>query len=135
VDLMAEPSAFVSSEDTLARAVNLRDAAVRLLRHRGNWLEIENYPGKVRSYDDDHLFILYRTPFTPPPISAEAEAAGIDAAAQRQAAREYGLDIWRESRKVISLIWNEGKAPAVVLHKAGPWEDELKALCAACDAN
>ncbi len=117
-----------STDAQVSRALALRDQALRLLRHAGAWLEIEGYPGRVRSYDDEQLFILHRTPFTPPPISEAAAAAGIGAAAQRQAAREYGLDIWRHSKKVMSLIWDEGQSVGVVMYKQGTWEADLTAL-------
>ncbi len=125
---MSELPSLEQSGDSTRRATRLRDQALRLLQHAGGWLEIDGYPGRVRAYDDDQLFILHRTPFTPPPVSAAAEAAGIDAATQRQAAREYGLDIWRQSRKVMSLIWDEGKSLGVVMFKPGDWEADLARL-------
>jgi hypothetical protein len=125
---MGDASSFVTSGEQVTRALGLRDQALRLLRHAGAWLDVEGYPGKVRSYDDEQLFILHRTPFTPPPVSEAAAAVGIDASTQRQAAREYGLDIWRQSKKVLSLIWDEGQGLGVVMFKEGPWEADLVAL-------
>ena len=125
---MGEPSSSASIGEQASRTIKLREQALSLLRHAGAWLEIEGYPGRVRSYDDDELLILHRTPFQLPPISSAAEEAGIDAAAQRQAAREYGLDIWRQKKKVLSLIWDEGNELGVVMYKEGPWEANLLQL-------
>ncbi|RYF08554.1 MAG: hypothetical protein EOO40_07780 [Deltaproteobacteria bacterium] len=125
---MAEASSSASMGEQGSRAVRLREHALNLLRHAGAWLEIEGYPGRVRSYDDEELLILHRTPFQPPPISSAAEAAGIDAETQRMAAREYGLDIWRDKKKVLSLIWDGDHEVGVVVYKEGPWESGLVAL-------
>lgn len=102
-----------------------RDQALPLLRERGSWEEVTNYPGKVRSYEHDALFMLYRTPFQPVPISEDAAASGVTALHQRDAARAYGLDVWWQRRKVLSLIWNDGGPVGLIVFKEGPWQQAL----------
>ena len=103
----------------------LRLRALDLLNRRGEWQEIEGYPGRLRGYETGALFMLHRTPFQPTPISEAAVQAGISPEAQRRAARGFGLDIWREDRKVLSIIWNESEQPAVIYCRRGVWESEL----------
>lgn len=112
-------------EQQFDRAFSLRDTALRLLQRDGAWADVEGYPGRVRSFHSDSLFILHRTPFQPVPVSNAAVMAGVAPQAQRDIAREYGLDIWRDNKKVLSLIWNDGGSLGIVLFKQGVWEDEL----------
>jgi len=124
-------SKFVPQEVHFERAASARDLALPLLRALGTWEEVENYPGKVRSFERDALFMLHRTPFQPVPISEDAEASGIDAGLQRDAARAYGLDVWWHRRKVLSVIWNDGGPLGLIVFKEGPWEKALQACAAA----
>ena len=126
-------AAFVPlADEQLKHVDHLRSQVLLLLRKAGHWQEIEGYPGRLRSYDEDRLFILHRTPFQPPPVSEAAVAAGISAAAQKMAAREYGMDIWLDNKKVFSAIWNEGDAIGVVVYRQGLWEEELMRAVKAC---
>ena len=52
-------------------------------------------------------------------------AVGITAAQQIEAARDYGLDIWLQNKKVLSLIWNDTATLHVVMYRPGPWEQPL----------
>lgn len=122
-------STFVPEAVHFKRAFEARDLALPLLRARGSWEDVENYPGKVRSFEHEELFMLHRTPFQPVPISDDAKATGITALHQRDAARAYGLDVWWQRRKVLSLIWNDGGPLGLVVIKDGPWEEAL-AACA-----
>ena len=112
-------------EQQFDRAFTLRDTALRLLNRDGAWTDIEGYPGRVRSFESDRLLILHRTPFQPIPVSEAAVVAGVSPQTQRDIAREYGLDIWCDSKKVFSLIWNEGSTLGIVVFKQGVWEEEL----------
>lgn len=120
-------SKFVPEAVHFQRAFSARDLALPLLRARGCWEEVENYPGRVRSFEHEELFMLHRTPFQPVPVSHEAQASGISALHQRDAARAYGLDVWWQRRKVLSLIWNDGGPLGLVVIKDGPWEQALMA--------
>ena len=122
---MSEFELTTSSDARIKRAHYLKSKALQLLSKAGDWEAVEGYPGRVRSYHGNRLFILHRTPFQPPPVSEKALAAGINSETQRQVAREYGLDIWVDNKKTLSLIWNEGDNIAVVLFKSGVWEEEL----------
>lgn len=127
---MPPPSAR-PDEAEFARVYALSKLALPLLQQEGAWEEIENYPGKVRSYERDGIFMLHRTPFQPIPISEQASAAGINAQTQREVARAYGLDVWWQQRKVLSVIWNDGGQLGLVLFKTGVWEMALERLAAA----
>lgn len=109
----------------------LYQLALPLLHADGEWEEIEGYPGRVRSYERDDLMMLHRTPFQPVPVSKEAQKAGVTAMTQREAARAYGLDVWWQRRKVMSLIWNDGGPLGLITYKEGPWETALQQLAAA----
>lgn len=127
---MRPPSAR-PDEAEFARVFALSKLALPLLQQEGSWEEVENYPGKVRSYEQGDIFMLHRTPFQPIPISEQAAQAGIGADAQRIAARSYGLDVWWQRRKVLSVIWNDGGQLGLVLFKTGSWESTLERLAAA----
>lgn len=120
-------SKFVPEAVHFKRAFVARDLALPLLRARGSWEEVENFPGKVRSFEHEDLFMLHRTPFQPVPISDDAQASGVTALHQRDAARAYGLDVWWQRRKVLSVIWNDGGPLGLVIIKDGPWEQALQA--------
>lgn len=115
-------------QEHFKKAFALRELALALLRQDGAWEDVEGYPGKVRSFEAERLFMLHRTPFQPVPVSHSATLAGIAPEVQRDVAREYGLDIWRDSRKVMSLIWNEGGSLGIVVFKPGEWEGELQTM-------
>jgi len=126
-----EPMAVIPpapSAQHFERAFALREMALSLLHRDGDWENVEGYPGKVRSYYGDRLLIMHRTPFQPVPVSNAAVLAGVSPDRQRDIAREYGLDVWLENRKVLSLIWNDGQPLGIVLFKSGAWEDELAGL-------
>lgn len=121
-------SSLPPPEVHFVRAQALREQALALLRAAGEWQEVQNYPGRVRALEQGDLMMLYRTPFQPVPVSQEALAAGITALHQRDAARAYGLDVWWQRRKVMSLIWNEGGPLGLVRFKEGPWQTALAEL-------
>jgi hypothetical protein len=127
-------STFVPEEVHFERASAARDLALPLLRLSGTWEEVENYPGKVRSFERGELFMLHRTPFQPVPVSADAQASGISAGLQRDAARAYGLDVWWERRKVLSVIWNDGGPLGLIMCKEGPWMQALRACAERSEA-
>ena len=108
-----------------AKAHKARELALPLLQHLGAWQEVENYPGRVRSFEREELFMLHRTPFQPVPISDAALGAGVSAENQRDVARAYGLDVWWQRRRVLSVIWNDGGPLGLIVFKPGPWEEAL----------
>jgi hypothetical protein len=112
-------------EKQLERVFFLRNMALKLLQRDGDWQDVEGYPGRVRSYEGERLLIMHRTPFQPVPVSGAAVLAGVSPETQRDIAREYGLDVWLDNKKVLSLIWNNGGSLGIVLFREGPWEDEL----------
>lgn len=118
------------SQQHFERAFELREMALTVLQEQGDWEDVEGYPGRVRSYYGDRLLIMHRTPFQPVPVSNAAVLAGVSPERQRDIAREYGLDVWLDNRKVLSLIWNNGASLGIVLFKDGPWEAELAGLVA-----
>jgi hypothetical protein len=124
-----QASRLPPSEVDFEHAFKLRNMALPLLQAAGAWEEVENYPGKVRSYEQGSLFMLHRTPFQPVPVSQEALAQGVTVMNQRDAARAYGLDVWWDRRKVMSVIWNHGGPLGLVMFKQGPWQQVL-AECA-----
>ena len=125
---MGEPSSVIRRRRDAAAGAAARFGAA-FIAQSGDWQEIEGYPGRLRSYDDNSLFILHRTPFQPPPVSEAAAAAGVTEQQQMAAARGYGLDIWRNKKKVLSLIWDaEESELGVVMFKPGAWEDDLARL-------
>ena len=52
-------------DEQLDRVLALRDAALQLLQRDGEWMEVEGYPGRVRSFESDSIMMLHRTPFQP----------------------------------------------------------------------
>lgn len=118
-------------EEHFTRAFALRELALKLLRADGAWEDVEGYPGKVRSFEAERIFMLHRTPFQPVPVSHPATLAGVTPNQQRDVAREYGLDVWYDNKKALSLIWNEGGSLGIVVFKQGAWEVELASLARA----
>lgn len=120
-------------EEHFTKAFALRELALKLLRADGAWEDVEGYPGKVRSFEAERIFMLHRTPFQPVPVSHSATLAGVTPNQQRDVAREYGLDVWYDNKKALSLIWNEGGSLGIVVFKQGAWEVELASLARAVD--
>ena len=79
----------------------LTKALVAIMRSNGGET-IHNFPHPVLGYQNDGGKILYRTPFTPIPVSHQATAKRISPQTQRAMYKAYGLDIWF-GEKVLSV--------------------------------
>ena len=119
------PASSPLQEAHFLRIHSLFKVAMPLLHTHGFWQEVEGYPSKVRAFERGELMMMHRTPFQPIPVSEAGEQAGYNALSQKQVARAYGLDVWWERRKVMSLIWNDGGALGVVSYKEGDWQQYL----------
>jgi len=115
------------------RAIQLRDAALRIAYRQGAWQPV-NIPGlSLLTYRDGEFAIAYRAPFQQLPQRAdpsgrEIEQYGPDTAAplHEQSGRypAYGLDIWCGG-KVLSIEWADDGTIAVISYKPGEWEGRL----------
>src|SRR5690242_19244808 len=110
-------------------AIQLRDLAVAIVRHRGSWYSWAGKRGnEFRSlqYRADELCIAYRTPFQPPPSVPDYikyMAAAYDLGAPRNL--PYGIDVW-SPRKVLNIEWEDGGEIRVVSYRPGQWEEHIR---------
>ena len=115
------------------RAIQLRDAALRIAQRQGAWLPVD-IPGlSLLTYRDGTFAIAYRTPFQQFPQRAdpserEIEQYGPHTAEllHQQSGRNlpYGLDIWCGG-KVLSIEWADNGTVALISYKPGDWEGRL----------
>ena len=118
---------LVSSGDGPALAI--RDHLVPLVRERGS-LEVQSGAVRVIALRTGEWVFEHWTPFND--LSpGEASSPGYRHALQRQHTRPdlpYGLDVWHDGAKVLSVLWADGGAFEVVGFVRGPWEGEASAL-------
>lgn len=118
---------LVSSGDD--RALAIRDNLVPLVRGQGT-LEIQRGPVRLVALRTGPWTIEHWTPFGD--LSPdEASSPGYRHAVERQRTRSdlpYGLDLWRDSARVLGVLWSDDGASQVAAFARGPWEDEALAL-------
>lgn len=111
-----------------ARALTLRDAALKVVRRIGVWQEI-----RVGQSSAQILFarlggiqVAYRSPFQ--------RIFQLDEQVKYRAAQlgmalplPYGLDVWAPN-KVLNMEWDDRGSVALTTLRAGSWETELISL-------
>jgi hypothetical protein len=109
--------------EKLARARELRDAAVALAQHFGVWETASNI--KFLSARVATLRISYRTPFqrTPGP-GDQLKLLGAVHGLGVPKNMDYGLDVWAQ-KKVMNVEWNSAGDFVLVSFHPGEWETEL----------
>jgi hypothetical protein len=115
-----------------ARALAIRDHVLRIVRAYGTLEDLEDKDSTLR------LIVLKRDPWrfthwTPfnALASTEASSPGYRHAVERQHTRRdlpYGLDVWHERAKVLSLLWADDGPFQVVGFVRGAWEEAVLAL-------
>jgi hypothetical protein len=90
------------SKDRLREALQLRDAALRILNRVGHNITVANsergYCHHSRQVKINDLTIMFSRP-----------------------GREQLLDVW-QGKKVFSISWNDGSTPYVVAFRPGTWK-------------
>ncbi len=118
---------LVSSGDGPALAI--RDHLLPLVRERGS-LEVQRDAVRVIALRVGEWVFEHWTPFNDL-SSGEASSPGYRHALQRQHTKPdlpYGLDVWRDGTKVLSVLWADDGAFEVVDFARGDWEAEAMAL-------
>jgi hypothetical protein len=117
-----------------ARAIAIRDHVLPLMQLHGAPQRIQagELSMVVTRWEQDELSFLLRTPFTRLPTEVVGRTGSYNKALLIQKAPPmlpYGLDIWHNRKKTMSLQWSEGDAAVdVVSFRPGPWKAEVLAL-------
>ncbi len=106
------------------RVSAIREAALRVLRKRGNWSGVGN--NKMLCAEVEECSICYRTPFQKLPEPPEAMRYWA-AQVGRKIDFQYGLDIWFRHKKVLNVMWDDGADFEIVSFKPGEWEGAITA--------
>jgi len=126
----------------LERAMELRDAGLKLVEARGHWAERRDY-GKVLMASGGEFFVFHRTPFTRPrrPLK-ELELEYVAAVRAHLYDPSCGLSIWRKyegellnvewegdvvlnvkrSGSGLSVEWDVSREVAINGFRRGDWE-------------
>ena len=110
-----------------ARAVELRDLALTVIRERGEWRDLGG--ARMLGFTTAGLTLLHRTPFqTFPNRPPMPDKAKYMTALERKAPPDlpYGLDVW-SGGKVLNVEWDDERA-YVISYTPGQWEAELEKL-------
>jgi hypothetical protein len=118
---------LVASSDD--RALAIRDHLVPLVRNRG---AIEFQRGAVRlvTLQTGPWAFAHWTPFNELD-PGEASSPGYRHALERQhqgPGLPYGLDVWHDGTKVLTVLWTDDGASEVTHFARGSWEDDALAL-------
>lgn len=118
---------LVSSGD--GQALAIRDKVLPIVREHGT-LEVQRGAVRLTALRTGPWVFEHWTPFNE--LSPEeASSPGYRHALERQHAAPdlpYGLDVWRDETKVLSVLWADTGAFDVAVFVRGPWEDEALAL-------
>jgi hypothetical protein len=121
------PLRLVSSGDD--RALLIRDRLVPLVRSGGS-LEIQCGSVRLTTLRMGPWSLHQWTPFNEL-APEEASSPGYRHALERQHTRgdlPYGIDVWHDGAKVLSVSWAEDGTFEVISFARGAWEDEALAL-------
>jgi hypothetical protein len=109
-------------------ALNIRDAALRMLREQGKWASMRDgaktLNAEYQGIRISHWSQFQRGPWLenpPEPLLYRAAALGLGPPLQPL---ENGLDIWA-SKKVFSIEWGNDGAVNIISFRRGAWEDVL----------
>jgi hypothetical protein len=142
LDREKQLAARTAYEEKIARATELRDAAIAAVQAKGDWKQGRVGDQRVRVMGADHgnLSIMYTTPFSKLPFGPPAIPDHWSDTEKHQAAlltqnSAYKfsmdlIDIWKReadgrTAKVFSMHWNGDGDPFVVSFRRGDWEHEL----------
>jgi hypothetical protein len=117
---------LVSSGDD--RALAIRDHLVPLVRN--GVLEVQRGPVRLTTLRSGPWHLHHWTPFSDL-APEEASSPGYRHALERQHTRPdlpYGLEVWRDGTKLLSVLWSDNGTSEVVCFVRGPWEDEALGL-------
>ena len=116
---------LVSSGDDQALAI--RDHLLPLVRDRGA-LECQRDAVRLITLQLDLWLLKHWTPFNDP-SPEQAASPGYRQARQRTRPElPYGLEAWRDERKLLSILWAEDGSYEVDSFVRGSWEDDALAL-------
>ena len=113
------------------RALQLRDAALTILRDKGVWKEnsVQQRMQRFRGFEGGSISITLRTPFQKMPEQTNIMKY-VGALLDAKPAYPYGIDIWYNRKKVMNLEWDaDGQFDVVSLHN-GLWEEEVLGMLA-----
>jgi len=115
-----------------ATALAIRDHVLPIVRERGVIEDLEDKDSTLRLIvlERDPWLITHWTPFNALDRT-DAASPGYRHALERQRTRPdlpYGLDVWHERAKVLSVLWSDEGTVAVVEFIRGPWEAAALAL-------
>ena len=113
-----------------ARAIKLRDEALKMVRSKGTLSPIltgKKVVYQTLTYRSGDLQIYFRTPFQPLP--KPSNAAKHDAGVMGKPLLPHSLDVsW--PNKVLNIEWDDAGSVHVVGFRPGEWEGKLAALAA-----
>ncbi len=105
------------------KACELRDIALQILQREERWTvvqpDIRLMEAAVGSFK-----ILHRTPFSKLPGSNVKSSDVLDVSDAGQNL-SYGVDIWKDGKKVMNVEWDERQTQVVSL-RSGDWQAEFK---------
>jgi hypothetical protein len=110
-------------------ALAIRDHLLPLVRNHGT-LECQRDVVRLTALQLGPWLLQLWTPFNEPSLEQAASPGYRHALARQrtQPALPYGLEVWRDGGKVLSILWAEDGAFAVDSFIRGTWEDEALAL-------
>lgn len=118
---------LVSSGDGPALA--LRDHLVPVVRRLGR-IEVQQGALRLVAFRPEGWDFEHWTPFND--LAAdEAASPGYRHALERQrssAQLPYGLDVWRDGAKVLSVLWADDGSFEVAAFQRGAWEEQALAF-------
>jgi hypothetical protein len=121
------PLRLVTSGDN--RALAIRNHLIPLIRDRGS-LELQRDSIRLISLGTGPWTLAHWTPFNEL-APGEASSPGYRHALERQQGSPglpYGLEVWRDGEKVLSILWADDGTSEVISFVCGPWEDEALRL-------
>ena len=118
---------LVSSGDD--RALAIRHHLLPLVRARG-LLELQRDALRLTTLQTGPWTVTHWTPFNDL-APEEASSPGYRHALERQQAGPalpYGIEVWHNENKVLSMLWADDGTSEVISFICGPWEDEALRL-------
>ena len=110
----------------LKHALETRDAALTLLRAKGEWMARGDIPFLMLM--EPGLTLALRTPFQRMPKQTE-RAKYMRALKGERTSLPYGLEVWAPKR-VLDIEWDDAGPVELIGYDPGEWEWVIKAAAA-----